>query len=104
RAAIEEGARVGAKAAAGDLAARADSRRFEGAFRELLDGTNGILDAVIMPLNEAATALEAIAARDLSTRVTGAYRGDHAKIKDSINRAATNLEEALSEVTPAASQ
>ncbi len=92
---LKESTALNAKAVGGDLQSRGDSAKFEGAFRELVTGTNDILDAIITPINEAGSVLERIAARDLTARVIGSYKGDHARIKESINLAAKNLEDAL---------
>ncbi len=101
---INESATLNARAIAGDLQQRGDAQRFQGAFRELVEGVNKILDAVITPVNEASDVLVRIADRDLSARVRGNYAGDHAKIKTSINTAAENLEAALSEMIASARQ
>jgi methyl-accepting chemotaxis protein len=50
------------------------------------------------PINEAAAVLEQLAERDLTVRVAGEYRGDHARIKDAVNSAAGNLDEAMARV------
>jgi methyl-accepting chemotaxis protein len=98
---IEEGSQLNGKALAGDLKFRGNAARFNGAFRELVKGTNDILDAVVTPINEASQVLERLAARDLTARVQGSYQGDHALIKASINSAASNLEEALTGIATA---
>lgn len=76
----------------GRLSARADASKHAGEYRRILQGVNETLDAVIAPMQEASTVLEQIARGDLTTRVTGAYQGDHAKIKNDINRMAETLE------------
>jgi methyl-accepting chemotaxis protein len=91
-------------AAAGRLSARADADRFEGSYRELVEGVNRTLDAVVAPLDEATAALQRLAARDLTACVRGEYRGDHAKIKDAVNTAARTLEGALREVRATSAQ
>ncbi len=83
----------------GDLGVRADADRHQGEFRNIVEGFNNTLDAVILPINEAARVMERVAARDLTSRVEGAYRGDLARIKETINTAIDNLENALSQVT-----
>lgn len=92
------------RAIAGDLSTRADATTFGGSFRALVQGVNDILDAVTGPINEASVVLTSIAQRDLTTRVTGSYRGDHAKIKDAINQAVDQLSTALSSVASSADQ
>jgi len=88
----------------GRLEVRGEAEKFQGAYRELVAGFNGALDAMVAPINEAAAVLEEIAARDLTARMEGEYRGDFAKIKASINTAAENLEAALAEVVASAEQ
>jgi methyl-accepting chemotaxis protein len=91
-------------ALSGDLATRADATSFEGNYRSIVDGVNRTLDAILEPITEAQQALERVAARDLTARVTGEYEGDHAKIKDSLNTAVANLDEGLGTVNMSADQ
>ncbi len=79
----------------GRLATRVTSSEHQGDFRKIVDGVNRTLDSVIAPIHEAARVLEQVAARDLRARVEGAYRGDHARMKDSVNAAAGALHDAL---------
>jgi methyl-accepting chemotaxis protein len=48
--------------------------------------------------------LERIAQRDLTVRVSGAYRGDHARLKDAINASAEALGGALAQVSGSVTQ
>lgn len=95
---IGELGRITKSAADGALGERADASRFSGSYRELVQGVNRTLDAVVAPIGEAAQVLERLAARDLSARVKGDYHGDHAKIKNAVNAAAENLDSALADV------
>ncbi len=83
----------------GELSSRADASRHEGDFQLIVDGINGTLDAVVAPMTEAGVVLESIAARDLRSRVTGDYQGDHAAIKTSINRMAEDLGQAIGAIS-----
>lgn len=85
----------------GRLAVRGDASLFSGQFRSVVEGFNRTLDAVIAPVQEAATVLEALAQRDLSARVHGSYAGEHARIKDALNTAASNLAQAMGELRDA---
>jgi methyl-accepting chemotaxis protein len=81
-----------AKAAVeGKLATRADATKHQGDYRKIVEGVNQTLDAVILPINEAAAVIAKIANQDLTPRVTGDYRGDLATFKDNINRMAEDL-------------
>jgi methyl-accepting chemotaxis protein len=87
---------------AGRLDARADPGPHEGEFRKVVDGVNRTLDAVIAPVKEAAVVLEHLAERDLTARVRGDFRGDHARIKDTVNKTGDALHDALAAVAEAA--
>jgi methyl-accepting chemotaxis protein len=88
----------------GRLATRVASSEHQGDFRKIIDGVNRTLDSVIAPIHEAARVLEQISARDLRARVEGDYRGDHARMKDSVNAAAGALHDALGQVAQAVGQ
>ena len=88
----------------GRLSTRADASRHRGDFGKIIRGVNETLDAVLTPVNEASHVLEKLAQRDLTVRVRGHYRGDHAKIKDALNETARSLQEALAQVASSTSQ
>jgi methyl-accepting chemotaxis protein len=88
----------------GRLQTRADASKHNGDFRKIVQGVNETLDAVIGPVNEAAQVLEKVAARDLTARMLGNYAGDLAKIKNSLNLAVENLEQAMGQVGEATQQ
>lgn len=91
-------------AKAGQLSARGNAKAFTGAYRDLVQGINETLDAVVEPINAALSVLEHAAARDLTRRVEGTFAGDHARLADSANLAIGNLSTALHEVEVAAEQ
>ncbi len=101
---IAESTRLAAAATEGRLDTRGDVRQFEGAFRELVQGINHTLDAVITPVQEASAVLQRLADRDLTVRVKGDYQGDHAQIKHALNSAIVALNDALSNVAASTSQ
>ncbi len=88
----------------GKLATRADASKHEGDFQKIVQGVNDTLDAVITPVNEAASVLDKVANRDLTARMIGDYKGDLATIKKSLNIAVDNLDKALQQVSEAAEQ
>jgi methyl-accepting chemotaxis protein len=91
-------------ARAGRLEVRADASRHQGDFRRIIEGVNGTLDAALSPIVEATRVLDELAQRDLRVRVTGAYHGDHARIKDSLNATAEALHASLLQVASAVDQ
>ena len=72
---------------AGQLTARSDATTFAGAYRELVQDVNDMLNAVGTPLQEAALTLERVATRDLQVRMQGAYEGEYARLALALNTA-----------------
>jgi methyl-accepting chemotaxis protein len=92
RSLVVEAEHLAHSAVAGQLAVRGNAEKIVPEFRGIVQGFNTALDALLEPVNEAAAALERMAHNDLTVRVTGNYQGDHAKIKDHLNRACESLE------------
>ena len=88
----------------GNLGVRGKADTFLGAYREIVQGINNTMDAILNPINEATTVLQQVANRDLTSRVRGDYKGDHAKIKTALNTTIENLDTALTQVSEATGQ
>jgi len=88
----------------GRLSVRADASRYAGSHAELVAGLNAILDAVGAPLREAMAVLERLAQRDLTSRMTGTYPGEYARMKAALNGTAEALHQVLSQVAGTAQQ
>ncbi|HOJ76887.1 MAG TPA: methyl-accepting chemotaxis protein [Bacillota bacterium] len=69
----------------GQLDVRGDAGKLQGGYRNIIEGVNQTLDAIIKPVKEAIVVLEELANGNLNVYVTGNYHGDHAKIKDTLN-------------------
>lgn len=104
----EESAKIIAELAnearSGNLQARASVNDLEGEFKTLVEGVNGMLDAIIAPINEAMGVLKHLADRDLTKTVTGEYEGDYRTIKDNINAVVNNMATAISQIIESANQ
>jgi methyl-accepting chemotaxis protein len=101
---VEDTRRLITAAIDGDLSVRASTERHRGSYREIVEGINTTLNAIVSPIAEAAEVLEGLAAYDLRRRVKGDYKGDHAKIKRAINATAGALHDAMVHVSEAAEQ
>lgn len=71
--------------------ARGNADKFEGQYREIVQGFNDTLDAVARPLNEVQTLLGSMAVNDFTKDVRGEYKGDYLKITQSIRILRENL-------------
>ncbi|MEN6350402.1 MAG: methyl-accepting chemotaxis protein [Syntrophomonas sp.] len=70
---------------AGKLDSRAGVKGTKGTDKEILQGINEILDAVIGPLNLASGYVDRISKGDIPEKITNRYNGDFNHIKDNIN-------------------
>jgi methyl-accepting chemotaxis protein len=85
----------------GKLSTRGNASKYNGGYKEIINGVNSTLDAVVAPLHESSEVLNKIAAGDLTERMKGSYRGDFEAIKDNINHLADSFNNALSDVSAA---
>jgi len=69
----------------GRLSERGKAEQFQGAFAEIVRGVNGILDAVIAPLNVSANYVDRISKGDIPAKITDTYNGDFNLIKNNLN-------------------
>ncbi len=73
-------------AVAGKLSTRADVSRHQGDFRKIVQGVNDTLDAVITPLNVAASYVDNIAKGHIPAKITDTYNGDFNALKNNLNQ------------------
>ncbi len=88
----------------GDLKKRMDVSSVTGDYAAVYNSVNTMLDEILQPINEAAQVLEKMASRDLSSRLVGDYKGDHAKIKNALNLAVENLDNGMLQVSVSSEQ
>ena len=88
----------------GQLDTRADASKHAGEYRKIIDGFNKTLDTVIQPINEAVACLKEMAMGNLDSEVTGDYKGDHAIIKNALNKTLKAINETMGQITIAIEQ
>jgi len=75
-----------AKAAVdGKLSTRADASKHQGDFQAIVKGVNDTLDAVIGPLNVAASYVDQISKGAIPAKITDTYNGDFNTLKNNLN-------------------
>ena len=84
----------------GKLSERGQPEMVKGAYAEIVRGVNGILDAVITPLNVSAKYVEMISKGDIPAHITDTYHGDFNTIKNNLNVLIT----AMNDITAAAEE
>jgi len=83
---LDESRKLTEAAVNGKLDKRAEPDRVDFEFREVMEGMNRTLDAVIQPLNVAAEYVDRISKGDMPPKITDNYNGDFNEIKNNLNQ------------------
>jgi methyl-accepting chemotaxis protein len=100
----KEIARVAEASEQGQLSERGNADKFQGDYAVLLDGVNKMIDSLIRPVGRAIRVMNQVAARDLTSRLTGDYKGDHTAFQNALNLTIQTLDKALNQVSASAEQ
>jgi methyl-accepting chemotaxis protein len=101
---IQESNMLANSAISGNLGVRGDQNKFEGGYRDIIEGFNKAIDAIARPIRESADVLEKMAQGDLTIAMLGEYQGSYATIKDSLNQTIEALNTILTSIAEAADQ
>ena len=72
----------------GRLSERGKATQFNGVHREMLQGINEMLDAILLPIGEGNRVLAQISDGKIDELITANYKGDHEKMKVAVNNVA----------------
>jgi methyl-accepting chemotaxis protein len=97
---IEDMTALSNAAVEGDLAKRADAGKHHGGYRKVVEGVNDTLDAVIGPLQVAASYVDQISKGTIPPKITTEYKGQYNLIKNNLHM----LIDAMEEVTTTAEE
>lgn len=90
-----------AAAARGDLDRRIDVNRYSGFMKNLSEGVNQLIDAVVQPIREGRRVIQALATGDLRDSMTGEFDGEFAALRDAINQSIGNLRGMVGDINTA---
>lgn len=82
----------------GELTLRADERKHQGEFKNIISGFNSLLNIITNPLIESSQVLKSMSEGDFSEKVKGNYKGEFLKLKNSINNTVDSINYILNEV------
>lgn len=88
----------------GNLQQRGKADDFSGIYKEIIEGINNTLDAVIAPVLEEQSVLREVAKGNLNVSVVGEYKGDHAIIKNALNESIEMISGYIKEINFTLSQ
>ncbi|WP_026882765.1 methyl-accepting chemotaxis protein [Clostridium akagii] len=101
---VKEANTIADYAVEGNLKVRSDISKFQGGYREVLEGFNNTLDAIEGPINETLEVLKAMAEGNLTISMDGDYQGSYGIIKESINHTLEAFNEVLGSIADASDQ
>ncbi len=82
---IGEANALSRSAVEGNLESRGDADKFQGGYREIIQGVNNTLDALIDPLKTSADYMEQISKGHIPEKITKQAKGEFIEINNSIN-------------------
>ena len=91
----------------GRLSERGRGSEFTGVYREMIDGINEMLDAILLPIGEGNRILAQISAGKIDELISQTYKGDHEKMKLAVNNVAVvvqALEREMGKLTEASKE
>jgi len=88
----------------GRLSERGRVDQFDGIHREMVQGVNEMLDAILLPIGEGNRILAQISTGKIDELISQTYKGDHEKMKQAVNNVAMvvqNLQKEMARLTDA---
>ncbi len=76
----------------GQLSERGKPEQFRGAYADIVRGVNAMLDAILLPIGEGNRILAQISSGKIDELIANTYKGDHEKMKQSVNNVASVLQ------------
>ena len=98
KAAQREIERLIAAATSGDLDARLQAEQYEGFARNVANGINALLNAIVEPMQETGKVVKALSEGDLTLQMDGDYQGQFSDLRTSMNTSVSNLLQMVNEI------
>jgi methyl-accepting chemotaxis protein len=85
----------------GELDKKGNASKFQGGYREIIEGFNNTLDAIVQPMRETENVLEILSTGDLTAKLNGNYKGNFKRLQDYVNNLGGSLSSLIRDVTEA---
>ncbi|MDR1664323.1 MAG: methyl-accepting chemotaxis protein [Clostridiales bacterium] len=82
----------------GNLSVRADAGAFQGGWAKILTDLNQLIEALVIPMQEASNVLKKVSDGYLDVKMTGQYKGDLSVLKDNMNKTVDELADYIKEI------
>lgn len=104
RSLITEANMIAKAAVDGNLQVRGNADKFEGGYKEIIQGMNNTMEAVDRPIQQVSEVLQKMADGDLTNNITTEYKGLYAKMIDSMNMTINSLNDVMKDINGTAGQ
>ncbi|AKA67263.1 methyl-accepting chemotaxis protein [Clostridium scatologenes] len=101
---ISESKALASASVEGNLNIRGDVKKFKGGYREVIEGINKSMDSIVNPIEEASNIMQKMSQGDLTCNMNGSYKGEYAKMQDSLNFTISFLNNILSRINNASAE
>ena len=85
----------------GQLDTRINAAGYQGFMKNLGEGINNLMNAVVEPLQEGKRVMAALAEGDLTQNMQGEFKGEFAELRDAINASVSNLLNMVNDINEA---
>ncbi len=82
----------------GKLDTRGNSAAFAGGWKELINGVNDLVEAVVKPIKEVTIVMNEISQGNLDAYINGSYKGEFETLANAVNNTAGDLKQVVNEI------
>jgi len=83
----------------GELDKKGDVNKFNGGYKNIVEGFNNTVYAIVSKVKETEKVMEILSTGDLTARMNGEYRGNYKRLQGYVNNLGDSLESIIKEVT-----
>ncbi|MFA9398340.1 MAG: MCP four helix bundle domain-containing protein, partial [Clostridiaceae bacterium] len=83
----------------GNLDIRGDEASFDGGWKEIIQGINGLVEVIAKPVKEVTNAMNEMSEGHLDVSVDGDYKGEFKVLADAVNNTASRLKIVVGEIS-----
>jgi len=82
----------------GELTQRIEAANYTGFLKNLGEGVNSLMNAVVEPIDETTRVIQALAKGDLQEQMEGEFEGQFGTLRDAVNTSITNLQDMVGQI------
>ncbi|HZX33680.1 MAG TPA: methyl-accepting chemotaxis protein [Rhodocyclaceae bacterium] len=95
---VADANKLSSAALEGQLGTRADAARHQGEFRNIVDGLNRVMDAIVAPMDDITRVMSNLENGDLTDAVDAEYRGQFKQLCETVNATIEKLAQTIADV------